>query len=845
MPRVPSQFVPQVGLQDGALPPVQPAEVVPMRSFAGEQQQQMGQSMERLGNVTWRIGQIIEDEMNEARIKEAEIQLGTAATNILRGQNGYFTTDGRLAEDAFMPAADALDSEATRIRDSLDNDMQRATFTQLAQRNLLQWKGSMADHRNRKVREYNIGTSVARADMYADAATAELATRGRTNAFDVDAAVAIKSIQEAMMLQGVPLGSPQMIEAEQKVWGKIATNGVKQMADARMYQSALEYLDEERDAGHISESVYTGLRAPLLDRRRQQVGEDYAYSIKNSGTLESSAGTGNFINPVLSGDVEVTTSPEKRIRYSVLPNTPIHAPSNATVVAVDGDTLTLRASDGTRMHFYGVGTVNVEKGQKVRQNMIIGTPKRSEDGRAAFEYAMTRNDISIMPSNPNRIPIVGADGKEVEFRPPTDLAEALGIANMIPDREERRTAIAALNNLYAYDAAQFAARRMSGIADAKLWVADLMAKEAEKPTGEALVVTRKMVTDYAREKGHLPYMTLEDIQSIVEDTPTPDWIKARFESRDMTMQELERYADVIDPREFAEMRQKLNDPALQEYRIAQEELEEIFLEIGMDSYVNPAKDSKEEKAAITIRRNVNDLIRRAQSGAAKLDRESRERIIKEALAVHVWKPGPWYFPIWEGTRAMELQMSDASARPQMRDGESAAAYELRLDAWTRNAEARIRAEGDSREIPAWQVREAIFEIAAAGERIQYEGSVVPVARMLTFMSDANVPSDEMRRVMRVTAGRMTPAERTAAVESLVQRNEAVNADSVMEEHNLSVVARKMIMVGNPSRETQVSAEEIESMKEQVMPAAAELKKAGEKVTVEAVLERWRMKGGNK
>ena len=45
MPRIPSEFVPGAALQDGALPPVQaPGEVVPMRSYAGEQQAEMGNS---------------------------------------------------------------------------------------------------------------------------------------------------------------------------------------------------------------------------------------------------------------------------------------------------------------------------------------------------------------------------------------------------------------------------------------------------------------------------------------------------------------------------------------------------------------------------------------------------------------------------------------------------------------------------------------------------------------------------------------------------------------------------------------------------------------------------------
>lgn len=779
MPRVPSEFVPQVPLQDGQMPAYQAPEVVPMRSFAGEQQAEMGTAMRNTGNVVWRIGQIIADEINEARVKESDVQLANAANTILRGEQGYFTHKGKAAEDQFGSAESALNEAANSILDGLDNDAQKAVFRQIAARNLNQWKGSMADYRNREVRDYNIGTSIARKDMYVDAAVQEIGVNGRTQQYEVDAQVAIRSTQEAMMLQGIPLGSPMMQEAEKKVWMSIASGSVRRMADSRMYQRALDYLEEEQRSGRLSEKDVGAMRSGLLERRRGQMAGELAYSIKNSGTFESESGTGNYRMPVDSGDVQVTTDENKRMKYSVLADTPIHAPTDAVVEDVGEDGVTLRASDGTIMHFNGVGRPMVTQGQKVNQRAVIGIPRQSEDGRAEFTYTMTRNGVVLSPTNPNTLPI--GLGKQ-EFKPPTSLSEALSLANQIPDQDLRKDTLAELRNLYAQDAERYQAERIDAIVGVKSQIAQQMEAEKDLPMEQRRIVTRTQVIEALGDKRL--FLTDKDIQDIVDMTPTPQYVDLMFQAGRLTPEQLKNYADVVSPADYARMQAALTNPQYQEYRITQEELDEIFTEVGMSDYVNPKKGSRFETESINVRRNVNDLIRNIQvEKGRKLTREEREGAIKDALGVHVWKKGAMF---WAPERAMVSASTEADKRPvrgKKADGsdEDYATYKARLDEWRSRSGAVARFGETEERIPVAQVRSAMTELAIIGQPVTYEYAV-PTARAMEMMADARIPGDQIRRVLRDTAN-MDPNARALAVEYLMLQNRAVTTQSVIAADN--------------------------------------------------------------
>ena len=74
MPTVPSSFVPQADMQDRGEVPLQAPGVEPVRNLAADQQVQLGEAMTRAGNVAWNVGSNIQDAIDEASAKAADVQ---------------------------------------------------------------------------------------------------------------------------------------------------------------------------------------------------------------------------------------------------------------------------------------------------------------------------------------------------------------------------------------------------------------------------------------------------------------------------------------------------------------------------------------------------------------------------------------------------------------------------------------------------------------------------------------------------------------------------------------------------------------------------------------------------
>ena len=156
MPQVPTSFVPQVGVSgEGASVQFVAPGVAPMQNLAAEQQVELGRTTQSVGQTLWRIGQIMTDDINSARAKQADSQFLDAANEILRGQQGYMYSRGQDAESRFQAAQDALAERAQAIQDSLDNNVQRQMFQQATARNLSNFRTQMYGHRNEQVVKWN------------------------------------------------------------------------------------------------------------------------------------------------------------------------------------------------------------------------------------------------------------------------------------------------------------------------------------------------------------------------------------------------------------------------------------------------------------------------------------------------------------------------------------------------------------------------------------------------------------------------------------------------------------------------------------------------------------------
>ena len=164
MPTVPTSFVPQVSPQgDGGIVPLQAPPVEGVRNALPEQQIRFGEAMRSAGNVSFRIGQQLQDSIDEAAAKAADVELSQFSNNILRGKDGYLGLQGKDADTRYEETNSAILSAANSIQSRLKNKTQVELFNQSASRNIVQFQGQMGAHWNNEVPKYLAMESNARA----------------------------------------------------------------------------------------------------------------------------------------------------------------------------------------------------------------------------------------------------------------------------------------------------------------------------------------------------------------------------------------------------------------------------------------------------------------------------------------------------------------------------------------------------------------------------------------------------------------------------------------------------------------------------------------------------------
>ena len=73
MPTVPTSFTPQVDVSTQGMPALEAPGVSAMRNAAPEQMQEMGRAQIQAGMTAYKIGERIQDEINEAETKAADV----------------------------------------------------------------------------------------------------------------------------------------------------------------------------------------------------------------------------------------------------------------------------------------------------------------------------------------------------------------------------------------------------------------------------------------------------------------------------------------------------------------------------------------------------------------------------------------------------------------------------------------------------------------------------------------------------------------------------------------------------------------------------------------------------
>lgn len=460
MPTVPTSFVPQVSPQgDGGMVPLQAPPVEGVRNALPEQQIRFGEAMRSAGNVSFRIGQQLQDSIDEAAAKAADVELSQFSNNILRGKDGYLGLQGKDADTRYEETNSAILSAANGIQSRLKNKTQVELFNQSASRNIVQFQGQMGAHWNNEVPKYLAMESNARAIQSSQDAI-------NSYSFSQDGYVESTAKAEAETAKGLSYlgiyeGSAQYDQSMKKLRSGITAGVVSRLMDENSYQEGLYYLEKQNKSKLIDEPTYQSLRSGLIANRNRQMVAELTYNIRETGQLITNAGTGNYLAPVLGGEVvrfsenEYSTEDQKTFKsgltLKVSSGTQVRSPGRSTVedYTEGSNTVILKNEDGSRFNFEGIVPLNIKQGDQISRGQIIGTAMddKKELGKATLTYSFVKDGVVKNPSNTNVL-VENVD------RPKTNtIRDQLALANQIPDSEMRDQVSSLLKQKHAQDAA--------------------------------------------------------------------------------------------------------------------------------------------------------------------------------------------------------------------------------------------------------------------------------------------------------------------------------------------------------------------------------------------------------
>lgn len=292
MPTVPTSFVPQVAPQGGGdIGQFQAPGIAAAENLAGPQVARFGQAMVGAGNQAFRLGSAIQDGIDEAATKEADVAAGRAMQQVA---DKYLATVGKTAETSFEAAQAELAQAAAGAADMLQNDTQRRMLTPILSRNMGVFHSRMAQHRVQQVKVYQTNESVARAELSADYAIQAYAQRAEKDAegrpiglirYAANADTAVAEIRKAGELMGYAPDSAQMKQLEQKVYDRMAVGIVNSMMIQKEYGQADDFLSDPGTAQTLDAKTLSALRESVTANQQKSVVGELASSIMETGLL--------------------------------------------------------------------------------------------------------------------------------------------------------------------------------------------------------------------------------------------------------------------------------------------------------------------------------------------------------------------------------------------------------------------------------------------------------------------------------------------------------------------------------------------------------------------------------
>lgn len=650
MPTVPTSFVPQADISSQAgVAPFEATPGQPAQNLAAGQAVELGNAMVQAGNVEYRIGAIMQDNLNDGNAKQALTQWQAQAQDMLRGQNGYFNAYGKDADTKYQATQDALSASANSVMDGLGNDTQKAMFMQAASSHMTQYRGQMLDHKSKEAFKYAANEAQAYVTSLTSEAINNWKSRGQvdqygnlTGPFNSATGAAIKQTREWAASVGVPINSQQMLEMERGVTTAITGGVVNRMMLKDQYKAALDYIVEQKDKNYIDEKAAQSMLTSVSANRDRQMSSELDESISLYGTLTTPAGTSNFTTPVKGGVMTLVTRPGKDgatlpvgMSITAEVDTPVVSPSDGIVISKIGEETVIRMDDGSEVTFVGVGKINNKdqlfEGKRLKRDDLIGAFAENQP----ISYAIVRNGEPIDIRNVNSLdPTMNRDAAR---RPQTE-QEALAIAGLIDRREIRDVVKQKISQRWSRDRAM-AAQENQRVVEAvtRAQVAD---PNAAIPPAMFAALTPDQQSDALRYT-----RKANDMDVMLQIAEKPSILTRDFVFANKSKLTNETFIKLLDQVGSGKLIEATVDADLVNATLA----------------VGGIELTKEQ--SLQMRVNIEKKIYEMQSATGnKLDRDQKQMIIDRTIADTVYKPG-W---IWDSKPMPAAIYTPSELQGQMR-----------------------------------------------------------------------------------------------------------------------------------------------------------------------------------
>ena len=630
MPTVPTSFVPQADISSQAgVAPFEATPGQPAQNLAAGQAVELGNALVQAGNVEYRIGAIMQDNLNDGNAKQALTQWQAQAQDMLRGQNGYFNAYGKDADTNYQATQDALASSANSVMDGLGNDTQKAMFMQAASSHMTQYRGQMLDHKSKEAFRYAANESQAYVTSLTSNAINNSEFRGQVDKdgnligpFNAAAGAAIAETRRWATSVGVPVNSQQMRELERGVTTAITGGVVNRLMLKDEYQAALNYVVEQKDKNLIDEKAAQSLLTSVSANRDKQMIGELADSINQTGFLDTPAGTANFEMPIKNATIELVQRSDKdgnAIPEGVIikadKDSPIVSPSDGIVVSVANlegrTTAELRMNDGSKVLIDNFESKQLYEGKMITRGEAIGSV--SDVG---VLYKVSRNGENIDIRNLNSLtPTANRD----DVRRPETEAEALAIAGGIERREIRD----AVKSRIRQDWSQ---RRIMAEQDNQRVVESVVRAQVADPNANIPPAMFAALTPSQQADAINYPRKVNDMDVMLQIAENPRILTRDFVFANKSKLTNETFIKLLD-------------------QVGSGKLIEATVDADMvNATLAVGKIELTKEQSLQMRVNIEKKIYEMQSDTGKkLDRDQKQMIIDRTIADTVYKPG-W---IWD------------------------------------------------------------------------------------------------------------------------------------------------------------------------------------------------------